>query len=143
MPEQPLNLPTVQLRHTLPDGSWHIDWMLAADHDPAHRLITFRLPYRLEIMAIGDTMPAERLPDHRRAYLQHEGSVSGDRGEVSRLRTGLINSWADRETNDWRVVVRWEEADSPPLTQHLRVHKAEDDSWSVVFVANHDTGMAQ
>lgn len=31
---------------------------------------------------------AERLPDHRRAYLDYEGPVSGDRGTVSRWDAG-------------------------------------------------------
>jgi hypothetical protein len=133
----------VQLRHTLPDGSWHIDWMLAREHHADHRVITFRLPDLLETLTMGDAMPAQRLPDHRRAYLQYEGPVSGDRGDVVRLRDGVIESWIGRETDDWRLVVRWNEGKSPPRTHHLRVRKAEDGSWSVVFVANDDKGMAQ
>lgn len=40
--------------------------------------------------ATGQTthLPAQRLPDHRRLYLDYEGAVSGNRGHVSRLARG-------------------------------------------------------
>lgn len=39
------------------------------------------------IVAGVDT-PARRLPDHRLAYLDYQGPISGDRGEVSREDAG-------------------------------------------------------
>ena len=45
-PEAPR--PTVQLRHELPDGTWHIDWMLARDPVGRRPLITFRAPGRID-----------------------------------------------------------------------------------------------
>jgi hypothetical protein len=36
----------------------------------------------------GRTVPAQRLADHRRLYLDYEGPVSGDRGEVRRWDWG-------------------------------------------------------
>jgi len=36
----------------------------------------------------GETVAAERLADHRRAYLTYEGPVSGDRGTVRRVASG-------------------------------------------------------
>jgi hypothetical protein len=36
----------------------------------------------------GETVSAEALPDHRLAYLEYEGPVSGGRGEVTRWDWG-------------------------------------------------------
>lgn len=38
--------------------------------------------------AIGATVEATALPDHRPAYLEYEGPVSGDRGTVARFDRG-------------------------------------------------------
>jgi hypothetical protein len=39
-------------------------------------------------VADGDAVVADRLPDHRLAYLEYEGPVSGERGAVRRLDRG-------------------------------------------------------
>jgi hypothetical protein len=36
----------------------------------------------------GQTVDAERLPDHRPIYLDYEGAVAGDRGSVRRVDAG-------------------------------------------------------
>lgn len=36
----------------------------------------------------GESLNAERLPDHRPVYLDFEGAVAGDRGRVSRVEAG-------------------------------------------------------
>ena len=78
-------LRTVVLLHTLPDGSSHYDWMLEQPgQDP---LATFRCtasPHEAEAWT------AERLPDHRRVYLEYEGSVSRNRGDVRRVASGVV-----------------------------------------------------
>jgi len=54
-------------------------------------------------IATGVDLPARALPDHRLAYLDYEGPVSGGRGTVRRLDRG------DYEALDWgpdRVRVR-------------------------------------
>ena len=40
---------------------------------------------------------AERLPDHRRAYLDYEGPISGDRGRVHQVASGSyeVVSWSE------------------------------------------------
>lgn len=83
MPDPKL-FPTVLLRHDLPDGSHHFDWMLARDNDGP--LLTFRLDRDISLDA--DPFEAEHLADHRRAYLQYEGEVSGNRGTVVRIASG-------------------------------------------------------
>lgn len=51
----------------------------------------------------GAILPARALGDHRRAYLDYEGAISGDRGWVRRLDSGLYEprNW----TPDWIQVV--------------------------------------
>ncbi|MDX2132686.1 MAG: hypothetical protein SFY69_11610 [Planctomycetota bacterium] len=82
----------VLLRHDLPDGSSHYDWMIEATPG-AERLLTFRVSARIDL-ARSDatsemrTFRAERLPDHRRAYLEFEGDIGGGRGTVTRVARG-------------------------------------------------------
>jgi hypothetical protein len=52
------------------------DWQLDGDHSLA--------------VCDASTVEAERLPDHRLAYLDYEGPVSGDRGSVRRLDVGTF-----------------------------------------------------
>jgi hypothetical protein len=94
---------TVVLRHDLPDGSHHFDWLLdpakeAADPhrtDPDARvLIAWRMGARPDA-ALPAEMAAERLPPHRNIYLTFEGAISGGRGEVARVRAGLAEVLAD------------------------------------------------
>jgi hypothetical protein len=89
----------VLLRHDTPTGGWHFDWMLerpsgwyadAAGHaDSSDRagLITFRVFDRPDDHSV-DHFAAERLPDHRSAYLTYEGPISAGRGSVTRLAQG-------------------------------------------------------
>jgi len=44
--------------------------------------------FETELAATSDSVPAIRLPDHRLAYLEFEGPLSGDRGEVHRCDGG-------------------------------------------------------
>lgn len=55
----------------------------------------------------GREIRAEQLPEHRLAYLDYEGPVSGDRGEVRRWDAG---TWTPlRESADlWEGVLRGE-----------------------------------
>src|SRR5262245_29210037 len=43
----------------------------------------------------GEAIPAERLPDHRLAYLEYEGEVAGNRGSVSRIDCGTCELLTD------------------------------------------------
>lgn len=77
----------VLLRHTLPEGGDHLDWLIEDPDDPSGRLLAFRL---------APTVPwppttgfdAERLKPHRRDFLTYEGPLSGNRGEVRRIAGG-------------------------------------------------------
>ena len=74
----------------------HLDLLLEAG--PA--CWTWRLP---KFPASGQSVPAERIADHRLAYLDHEGPVSGGRGSVSRIEEG---SYELEKAAPERVVVR-------------------------------------
>lgn len=80
-------MPTALLRHDLPDGTHHYDWLLARDWNGP--LLTFRVGREISL----DCKPfeAELLGDHRRAYLEYEGEISGGRGRVVRVSTGLAD----------------------------------------------------
>jgi hypothetical protein len=52
---------------------------------------------------VGAELEAEPLPDHRVAYLDYEGPVSGGRGEVSRWDHG--NYSIDHESDE-RLILR-------------------------------------
>jgi hypothetical protein len=74
----------VILRHEMPLGherGTHFDLMLEA----GGVLWTWSLP---ELPAEGRIIQAEALPDHRLAYLDYEGLVSGNRGSVRRVDEG-------------------------------------------------------
>ena len=66
-------------------GDTHCDLML--EHEG--KLITWRLKGLDALVAKGE-LRGERLPDHRLAYLDYEGPVSGGRGSVRRLAHGSI-----------------------------------------------------
>jgi hypothetical protein len=51
-------------------------------------LRTWRL---LQPPAVGATVPAEAVFDHRLLYLDYEGPISGDRGQVKRWDSGTYS----------------------------------------------------
>jgi hypothetical protein len=106
-PPAPIRCPvprrTVILRHNLPDGAWHRDWLLEmpdAGVDPDARTLH---AFRIGPEAASPDDPAAReflaepMPPHRRAYLDFEGPLSGDRGAVRRIASGRIEWASDRD----------------------------------------------
>ena len=93
----------VLLRHELPDGSQHFDWLIDRRYtapgqnlvdppfDPDERsLIAFRVSARID-QAKCRQIVAQRLPDHRRHYLVYQGLIdNGKRGNVARLASGEV-----------------------------------------------------
>lgn len=78
----PPPLRTVLLRHALPDGGWHHDWLIQSPD--AQQLRSFRVS--VDPLAPGAaTFDAIATPDHRPVYLDYEGPISGGRGEVTRV----------------------------------------------------------
>ena len=79
--------------HDAPDGA-HYDLML----EDGPGLATWRLP----AMPAADPIAAERLGDHRLAYLTYEGPVSGGRGRVRIAEAGTF-VLLDRREDLWRI----------------------------------------
>lgn len=84
----------VVLQHDHPQRL-HWDFML----DRGESLATWSLPMP---PACEQVLPARKLADHRRAYLEYEGPVSGNRGTVVRWDEGEFE-WV--EDGDDRIVV--------------------------------------
>jgi len=89
----------VLLRHDLPGGDFHFDWLI--DAGAGRGLITFRLGQRFDLgrqVDLGDrrSFVAARLADHRRRYLDFEGPISGGRGRVVRLAHGSVRVLAEQ-----------------------------------------------
>ena len=103
----------VILRHELPQGSSHWDVMLEGDES----LLTWSIS---EIPTDDHPVIARRLPDHRTIYLDYEGPVSGDRGDVRRWDAGTYQQLrsSDRELeihvhgNRIQGLFRFEQIDS-------------------------------
>lgn len=83
----------VLLRHELPDGTWHYDWMIEEEGNEG--LVCFRVMERIDQLAPGARFEGEHLADHRRAYLEYEGQISGGRGRVSRVAAGVCDGWRE------------------------------------------------
>ncbi len=116
---------TVQLLHELPDGTSHVDWMIARDRAGRESLISFRLPRRIDELKPGQRMAAERIADHRPVYLDYEGPVSEGRGSVRRLAWGTVVS-EHRRRSSWNLVIRWQDrGDGMPIQQRLRLEPLE------------------
>ncbi len=88
----------VVLQHDTPEDylrPTHWDFML----ESGEVLRTWALA---EEPTIGSAITAESLPDHRMAYLEYEGLVSGDRGTVTRWDAGRYELVS--ETDDFLLV---------------------------------------
>ena len=74
----------VILRHKTPEGYPRADhWDLMLQFEDALRTWALMGPPDTE-----STQPAELLGDHRSEYLDYEGTISGDRGIVTRWDSG-------------------------------------------------------
>lgn len=95
-------------------------------------LRTWALPAELRA---GETQRAEALSDHRLAYLDYEGPVSGDRGSVSRWDSGTfeLENLSDFR---WQLVLEGKRLRGPLV---LEKHDG-DHFWSVSFGTAPTTG---
>lgn len=56
----------------------------------------------LELGSGASSVPAIRLADHRLAYLEYEGPLSGDRGSVNRVEGGTYKL-LERTDSRWEI----------------------------------------
>ena len=109
----------VVLHHTdwisHPKGD-HWDWMLEPPERPEEGLITFA--GRRTPLAGWSGELLEALPRHRMAYLEYEGPISGNRGSVKRVASGILR-WICQSPE--RLVFDLVEMDfsEPPFTPWL------------------------
>ncbi len=92
----------VILHHTLPDGSSHWDLCL----DQGENLATWQLledPAGFASDRIVE-IPARRIADHRREYLDYQGPISGGRGHVTRIDRGSFRT-SVRRPDLWRIQI--------------------------------------
>ncbi|HMN40857.1 MAG TPA: hypothetical protein PKE29_08420 [Phycisphaerales bacterium] len=88
-------VPWVILLHEASDGTSHYDWLIQSSPvDRQASLISFRVSARPDDPA-AVAFEAERMSDHRAAYLSFEGEVRGGRGRVRRVGEGLARIEAD------------------------------------------------
>ena len=118
----------VILRHDHPELHW--DLML----EEGDVLKTWRLPQPPEIDPASDEtsldLIAEALPDHRLVYLEYEGPVSGDRGEVSRWDRGTF-TLLERSEDQLVALLTGEE-----LAGRLTLKKQDSENrWSLNYTA--------
>ncbi len=117
---------TVLLRHTLPDGTWHYDWLFEPSDD-APALHSFRVLVRIDATDPPTVFEAVPTQPHRPHYLTYEGPVSGDRGSVSRVARGAISVSPERDgllvQLDWGAGIR-----------HYRGTPIEGGRWRFILV---------
>lgn len=90
-------LATVVLRHADRFGV-HYDWLLAPPCEvdaPDHSapLWTARAATPSWTWTEQGVWPLQRIGAHRRAYLSYQGSISGNRGWVTRIDQGWFSPW--------------------------------------------------
>jgi hypothetical protein len=110
----------VILEHDHPELHW--DLML----ETGDVLRTWRL---LELPAPGKAVAAEALSAHRKAYLDYEGPVSGNRGTVTRWDHGLYTGDSGAE----EVISLTLTGDR--LQGQARLRRVRDDRWEFVFTS--------
>ena len=123
-PDHPL--PIVELLHTMPDGTVHVDWMIAQDPEATLPLITFRLRRPLTELKSGEKLIAERIADHRPAFLDYEGTIDGGRGAVRRLSRGRICQW-DEITGGWEIMILSQSEAGDAVSVRLRLESLPDE----------------
>ena len=122
MDSAPTPARTVLLRHTLPEGLAHLDWLIERPGAPEALLIAFRVQERPDGPEIT-AFVAQRAADHRRVYLDFEGPVSGGRGDVRRVAVGIVESLSE---DAGAITIRVRFAGDQSAWRGI---KGPDDSW--------------
>jgi hypothetical protein len=110
----------VLLRHE-GHGAIHFDFML----EDGDTLATWQFDESPALLAPGGQLPCIRLSPHRRAYLDYEGQVSGDRGTVSRAAAGTYALLSATATN-WSFKLH-----SPTLVGLFHLYHLTGPAWSL------------
>lgn len=119
----------VILRHESPQGL-HFDLML----ELGDVLKTWALPQSPQP---GLELPCEALPDHRLAYLDYEGPISGQRGSVTQWDRGTYTLERQNEA-EWKL-----DAVGKKVVGSLILRKMPGGpvAWTLRFVASNRAAM--
>lgn len=120
----------VILLHEPPDEPAHHDLLLlrpgADGLDPQRRdLLTFRTGPRPDRLAVGETMEATRIGEHRNRYMEFEGDIGGGRGVVRRLASADLR-WTRCDDGAFACEVDW-----PGGAARLRGRRRDGDDWEI------------
>ena len=115
----------VILRHQTPADyprPAHFDLML--EHDGV--LWTWALE---RLPASGELVVAERLSDHRLTFLEYEGEIAGNRGNVRRVEEGVYE-WLEQSVGELKIGLRGAEMEG---TLRLALVLEEPRKWNIVL----------
>lgn len=106
---------------------WHSDidephYDLMFETSPGSALATWRSP----VWPITSPVSLKKLRDHRPAFLNFQGSLSGDRGTVTQIAVGMCEITIDEKLT-WNI--------SWPVDvglRKLRLEFLQDDQWEAV-----------
>lgn len=103
--ETPAGVPFALLEHTTRSG---VHWDLLLGLPGLSGLATWRI--NQNPITLDGPAAAERLADHRVIYLEYEGPISGDRGEVRRVERGIgrLETHAADHVAAWLKGSGWE-----------------------------------
>lgn len=101
----------------------HLDWMFEQDDQTLQTWETPLVASFVEPM----TVPTQRLNNHRIAYLDREGPLGGDRGEVKRLISGEYQPLTLRQESI-RLKIAWRWGESTNTAQLDFYRNAADES---------------
>ena len=107
-------------------GPEHYDLMLEM-LEAGEALATWRIERDCLDLRPGEALAARKLPDHRRAYLSHQGPVSGGRGRVTRVHAGTYETLDHRPD---RLVVRLDSPGASAMFELARTAEPGDD-WRI------------
>ncbi len=105
-----MNVRVALLLHELPDGSSHVDLLVARDGRPLgddeRSVPTWRCSTRPDMAPNGSVLSLERIGDHRALYLRLDvrRDLGGDRGWAAPLRSGTAELHADS------LIIAWDDA---------------------------------
>jgi hypothetical protein len=84
--------------------------------------------------------PARALPEHRLLYLDWTGTLSGDRGQVTRLARGrIVRHWKENHADRWDLALDGQDHDSMTVT----IDHAEPGQPARIFVRRAPAGGCQ
>lgn len=124
------SLQFVLLQHDHPT----LHWDLMFEHEQT--LKTWRL---LELpigVARGTVIAAVSLANHRLAYLDYEGPVSGGRGSVLRVDRGGY-SCVRRETEEWEIVFQGALLQGRAILQKVNQTVNHEEQWAFRLLPEH------